>query len=179
MPMSQDFAELARQEVGAEPLETGMMIEVPSAVVMAQELAKEADFFSIGTNDLMQYLLAVDRNNSSVSYLYSPFHPAVVDILYEIRKTVAAIGKEVTVCGEMAGKTFTALMLMGMGYTSFSMSPLAIAEIKRIFTRIHYGYIKKTVKQITKLGSKTEIEEFLVETLLKKYPDLFIKPPDF
>jgi len=79
----------------------------------------------------------------------------------------------------MAGKTFTALMLLGMGYTNFSMSPLAIAEIKRIFTRVHYWYIKKTVRQLTRLGSKTEIEEFLVETLLKKYPDLFIKPPEF
>jgi len=160
-------------------IQVGIMIEIPGTVKIIKHLKDEIDFFSIGTNDLMQYLLAVDRNNSAVSYLYSPFHPAVVDILFEIRETVASIGKEVTVCGEMAGKTFTALMLMGMGYTNFSMTPLAIAEIKRIFTRIHYGYIKKTVKQISKLGSRTEIEEFLVETLLKKYPDLFIKPPDF
>lgn len=160
-------------------IQVGIMIEIPGIVKIIKHLKDEIDFFSIGTNDLMQYLLAVDRNNSAVSYLYSPFHPAVVDILYEIRKTVTAIGKEVMVCGEMAGKTFTALMLLGMGYTSFSMAPLAIAEIKRIFTHIHYGYIKRIVKQITKLGSKTEIEEFLVETLLKKYPDIFIKPPDF
>jgi phosphotransferase system enzyme I (PtsI) len=160
-------------------IQVGIMIEIPGIVKIIKHLKDEIDFFSIGTNDLMQYLLAVDRNNSAVSYLYSPFHPAVVDILYEIRETVTAIGKEVTVCGEMAGKTFTALMLLGMGYTSFSMTPLAIAEIKRIFTHIHYGYIKRIVKQITKLGSKTEIEEFLVETLLKKYPDIFIKPPDF
>ncbi len=170
---------LREKKLPDKEIQVGIMIEIPGIVKVIKHLKDEIDFFSIGTNDLVQYLLAVDRNNSALSYLYNPFHPAVVDILYEIRKTVAAIGKEVTVCGEMAGKTFTALMLMGIGYTSFSMSPLAIAEIKRIFTQIHYGYIKRTVKQITKLGSKTEIEEFLVETLLKKYPDLFIKPPDF
>jgi len=85
----------------------------------------------------------------------------------------------VTVCGEMAGRTFTALMLLGMGYTNFSMNPLAITEIKRIFTRVHYSFVRKTVRQLSKMSSKTEIEEFLVETLLKKYPDLFIKPPEF
>jgi phosphotransferase system enzyme I (PtsI) len=157
----------------------GIMIEIPAAVRIIKYLKDEIDFFSIGTNDLMQYLLAVDRNNSFVSYLYNPFHPAVINILYEILAEVSGIGKEVTVCGEMAGKTFTALMLLGMGYTRFSMTPLAIAEIKRIFTRVHYSYVKKTVNQLTKMSSKTEIEEFLVETLLKKYPDLFIKPPEF
>jgi len=170
---------LREKKLPNKEIQVGIMIEIPGTVKIIKYLKDEIDFFSIGTNDLMQYLLAVDRNNSAVSYLYNPFHPAVVAILFEIFETVAAIGKEVTVCGEIAGKTFTALMLLGIGYTSFSMAPLAIVEIKRIFTRIHYGYIKRTVKQITKLGSRTEIEEFLVETLLKKYPDLFIKPPDF
>ncbi|MGE5340414.1 MAG: phosphoenolpyruvate--protein phosphotransferase [Candidatus Omnitrophota bacterium] len=157
----------------------GIMIEIPAAVKIIKHLKDEIDFFSIGTNDLMQYLLAVDRNNSMVSYLYNPFHPAVVEILYEILDEATRIGKDVTVCGEMAGKTFTALMLLGMGYTHFSMNPLAITEIKRIFTRIHYSYIKKTVKQLTRFSSKTEVEEYLVETLLQKYPDLFVKPPEF
>jgi phosphotransferase system enzyme I (PtsP) len=97
----------------------------------------------------------------------------------EIREEISKIGKEVTICGEMAGKPFTALMLLGMGYTNFSMTPLAITEIKRVFTRIHYAAVKKTVKELTKLSSKTEIEEFLIESMLKKYPDLFIKQPVF
>ncbi len=160
-------------------MKLGIMIEVPAAVKIIKHLKDVVDFFSIGTNDLMQYLLAVDRNNSSVSYLYNPFHPAVLHILRDILHEVNAIGKEVTVCGEMASKTFTALMLLGMGYTQFSMSPIAIAEIKRIFTQVHYSYIKSTVKQLLHLSSKTEIEELLVETLLKKYPDIFIKPPEF
>ena len=169
-----------QQEKKLPPKETpvGIMIEIPGTVKIIKHLKEEIDFFSIGTNDLVQYLLAVDRNNSSVSFLYSPFQPAVVEILFEIFAEASRIGKEVTVCGEMAGKTFTALMLMGIGYTHLSMSPLAIVEIKRIFTRVHTSFIKKTVKQLTRLGSRTEIEEFLMETLLKKYPDLFIKPPD-
>ena len=178
--INQSKAELKEEnKLPAKDVQVGIMIEIPGTVKIIEHLKNEIDFFSIGTNDLIQYLLAVDRNNSSVSYLYNPFHPAVIDVLFEVMEKAARIGKEVTVCGEMAGKTFTALMLLGMGYTNFSMSPLAIAEIKRIFTRVHYTYIKKTVRQLTKLSSKTEIEEFLVETLLKKYPDLFIKPPEF
>jgi phosphoenolpyruvate-protein phosphotransferase (PTS system enzyme I) len=168
----------AEHKLPPKDIPVGIMIEIPGTVKIIKHLKEEIDFFSIGTNDLMQYLLAVDRNNSSVSFLYSPFHPAVVEILVEIYEEVSRIGKEVTVCGEMAGKTFTALMLMGIGYTRLSMSPLAIVEIKRILTRVHSSFIKKTVKQLTRLGSRTEIEEFLMETLLKKYPDLFIKPPD-
>jgi phosphotransferase system enzyme I (PtsI) len=142
-------------------------------------LRDEIDFFSIGTNDLVQYLLAVDRNNSSVSYLYSPYHPAVIEILIEIIEETAKIGKEVTICGEIAGQMFTSLMLLGMGYTNFSMNPLSIIETKRIFTRIHYSYLKKIVERLTGLASKTEIEEYLIEALLHKYPDLFIKQADF
>lgn len=160
-------------------VKVGIMIEIPAAVRIIKYLKEEIDYFSIGTNDLMQYLLAVDRNNASVSYLYNPFHPAVIDILNEILLEVTRIGKEVTVCGEMAGKTFTALMLLGMGYTQFSMNPLSITEIKRVFTRVHYSYIRKTVKQLSGISSKREIEEFIVETLLRKYPALFITPPEF
>jgi phosphotransferase system enzyme I (PtsI) len=157
----------------------GIMIEIPGVVSLIPHLERVVDFFSIGTNDLIQYSLAVDRNKDSVAYLYNPFHPGVVKVLMEIREEISKIGKEVTVCGEMAGKPFTALMLLGMGYTNFSMTPLAITEIKRIFTQVHYSYVKKTVKELARLSSKTEIEEFLIETMLKKYPDLFIKQPLF
>jgi len=153
----------------------GAMIEIPGTVKLIKHLGKEVDFFSIGTNDLIQYTLAVDRNNSAVSYLYNPFHPGVIETLMEIRAEVTKTGKDVTICGEMAGKAFTALLLLGMGYTHFSMNPLSITEIKRVFTRIHFSYLKKVVKQLSKFNSKAEIEEYLIESLLKKYPDLFIK----
>jgi phosphotransferase system enzyme I (PtsI) len=160
-------------------VDIGIMIEIPSAVTLIKYLKEEIDFFSVGTNDLTQYLLAVDRNKDSISYLYSPFHPAVIKILMEIKEEVSKIGKEVNICGEMAGKVLPSLMLLGMGYTNFSMTPLAIMEIKRIFTQIHYSYIRKAVKQLCNFSSRTEIEEFLIETMLKKYPHLFIKQPLF
>lgn len=169
----------AEKKLPTKDIKIGIMIEIPGVVKIIKYLANEIDFFSIGTNDMMQYLLAVDRNNSSVSYLYSPFHPAIISILTEILDEVNKIGKEVTVCGEMAGKTFSALMLLGLGYTNLSMSPLALIEIKRIFTQVHYSYLKKIVKQLSEFSSKSEIEEFLVETLLQKYPGLFVKPPEF
>jgi len=169
----------AERKLPEREIQFGIMIEIPGAVSLIKHLAAEVDFFSIGTNDLIQYLLAVDRNKDSVSYLYNPFHPAVIRVLMEIMEEINKIGKEATICGEMAGKPFTALMLLGMGYTTFSMTPLAITEIKRIFTQVHYSYVKKTVKELTKLSSKTEIEEYLIETMLKKYPELFLKQPIF
>ena len=160
-------------------LKLGVMIEIPGSVKLIKHLKDEIDFFSIGTNDLIQYLLAVDRNNSAVSYLFNPFHPAVIEILFEIIEETTKIGKEVTVCGEIAGQTFTALMLLGMGYTNFSMNPLSLIEIKRIFTNVHYSKVKSTVKNLVKLSSRGEIEEYLTETMLSKYPHLFIKQPVF
>jgi phosphotransferase system enzyme I (PtsI) len=160
-------------------VEIGIMIEIPGAVDIIKYLKDEIDFFSIGSNDLIQYLLAADRNNSSVSYLFNPFHPSVIQVLLRIKKEVSKLGKDVNICGEIAGKTFTAIMLLGMGYHNFSMNPISIPEIKRVFTNIHFSYIKKIVQKLSNLSSKTEAEEFLVETLLKKYPDLFIKQAVF
>jgi phosphotransferase system enzyme I (PtsI) len=152
----------------------GIMLEIPAAVRLIRHLKDDVDFFSIGTNDLIQYLLAVDRNNSEVSYLFSPFHPAVIHILKEIQREVAGIGKEVTICGEMAGKCFQALMLLGMGFTHFSMNAMAIAEIKRVFTQIHYSHLKRIVGKLEQFSSRSEIEEYLTESLLKLYPELLI-----
>ncbi|MEN8154015.1 MAG: phosphoenolpyruvate--protein phosphotransferase [Acidobacteriota bacterium] len=160
-------------------IKIGIMVEIPGTIKLIKHLKDEIDFFSIGTNDLIQYLLAVERNNSSLSYLFNPFQPSVIESLIEIREEISKTGKEVTVCGEIAGKTFTALMLLGMGYTNFSMNPLSIIEIKRIFTEIHYSHIRKTVKRLPEFSSRSESEEFLIESILKKYPQLFVKQPIF
>ncbi|MBE0664870.1 MAG: phosphoenolpyruvate--protein phosphotransferase, partial [Candidatus Aminicenantes bacterium] len=150
----------------------GIMLEIPAAVRLIRHLGDIVDFFSVGSNDLIQYLLAVDRNNSDVSYLFSPYHPAFIHILKEIRSEVDRIGKEVTICGEMAGQPVPALMLLGLGFTNFSMNALAIAEIKRVFTRIHYARLRKIVSQLDSFGSRTEIKTFFKKSLLELYPDL-------
>jgi phosphotransferase system enzyme I (PtsI) len=155
-------------------IKVGIMLEIPAAVKLIPHVKEEIDFFSVGTNDLIQYLLAVDRNNSAVSYLFSPFHPAVVQTLDEIRREAEKIGKEVTICGEMAGMIYPALMLLGIGFTRFSMNPLAIAEIKRVFTGVRVATVRNIVRRLLTLSSRTEIEEYLVESLLRKYPKLFI-----
>jgi phosphotransferase system enzyme I (PtsI) len=180
-----NIIETTRQELINEnkfpekKIEIGIMIEVPGVIDIIKYLADEVDFFSVGTNDLMQYLLAADRNNANVTYLLNPFHPAIIRTLIRLKKEIDQIGKQVTICGEIAGKTFTALMLLGMGFTDFSMNPMSIPEIKRIFTNIHYGRIKRIVNQLSTFSSKTEAEEFFIETLLRKYPDLFIKQAVF
>ncbi len=154
-------------------LKFGIMIEIPGAVKLIKHLKEEVDFFSIGTNDLIQYLLAVDRNNYNISHLYNPFHPAVVETLLEIRRETSKIGKEVTVCGEIAGQIFPSIMLLGMGYTNFSMNPCSIPEIKRVFNHIHYSYVQKIIAEMEKMNSKKEIEEFIIESMIIKYPELF------
>ncbi len=174
--MTETREELLRE--GAFPkkdVQVGIMLEIPGSVQLIRHLADDIDFFSVGTNDLIQYLLAVDRNNSDVSYLFSPFHPAVIRILKEIRRETERIGKDVTICGEMAGKCFQALMLLGLGFTNFSMNAMSIAEIKRVFTQVHYSHLKKIVGRLDQFSSRSEIEEYLTESLLKLYPDLLIR----
>jgi phosphotransferase system enzyme I (PtsI) len=167
------------QRAGTYPkrdIKVGIMLEIPAAVHLIPHLGDLVDFFSVGSNDLIQYLLAVDRNNPDVSYLFSPFHPAFLHALKEIRSASERLGKEVTVCGEMAGQRIPALMLLGMGFTNFSMNALAIAEIKRAFTQIDYARLRRVVGQLGRFGSRTEVEEFLNAELRKLYPDLFSSP---
>ncbi|MCU0237091.1 MAG: phosphoenolpyruvate--protein phosphotransferase [Acidobacteria bacterium] len=161
------------QRAGTYPkkdVKTGIMLEIPAAVRLIRHLGDAVDFYSVGSNDLIQYLLAVDRNNTDVAHLFSPFHPAFIHILREIRAEVDRAGKEVTVCGEMAGQRLTALMLLGMGFTNFSMNAMAIAEIKKAFTQIDYARLRRIVAQLKRFGSRTEVEAFLRAELEKQYP---------
>jgi phosphocarrier protein FPr len=127
---AQDFAEQARQEVGAAPVETGVMIEVPSAVVMAKDLAQEVDFFSIGTNDLTQYTLAMDRLHPMLARRADGLHPAVLRMVDQTVKAAQAAGKWVGVCGGVAGDPQGAMLLMGLGVKELSMSVPSIAAVK-------------------------------------------------
>ncbi len=171
--MAEARRELQRAGVGArKDVKVGIMLEIPAAVRLIRHLGNDVDFYSVGSNDLIQYLLAVDRNNVEVAHLYSPFHPALVHILKEIRREADRAGKEVTVCGEMAGQRLPALMLLGLGFTHFSMNALAIAEMKRIFTRVDYARLRRIVAQLDRFGSRVEIERHLRNELEKAYPGL-------
>jgi phosphocarrier protein FPr len=127
---AQDFAEQARQEVGAEPVDIGIMIEVPSAVVMAEELAKEVAFFSIGTNDLTQYTLAMDRLHPMLARQADGLHPAVLRMIDKTVQAAKAAGKWVGVCGGVAGDPKGAVILVGLGVSELSMSIPSIAAVK-------------------------------------------------
>ena len=124
-------AELAREGVrSSAPIRLGAMIEIPSAAVVADELAAEADFFSVGTNDLVQYLLAVDRGNQRVASLYDPCHPAVVRTLMVIFAAAQKRGIPAAVCGELGGDPLWAPLLIGLGVHELSMTPAALPEVR-------------------------------------------------
>jgi len=167
--------ELARKgRAPARKTPVGIMIEIPGVIPLMPHLRGLVDFFSVGTNDLIQYVLAVDRNNHAVSYLYSPFHPAVVSALRAIRRHADQLGCEITVCGEMAGQCFPGLMLLGLGFTDFSMNPMAISEQKRIFTGVDTRFLKTTVNKLSAISSRSQVEETLIEALVRRYPALFL-----
>jgi len=160
-----------RYQIG-ENVEIGIMIETPSAVAIADMLAREVDFFSIGTNDLIQYSLAVDRGNSRISYLYNDLHPS---ILRFIRDTVGAAHKEgiwVGICGEMPGSVYGTLLALGLGLDEISAGSYLIPEIKKIIRSVTFGEVKSLVRKVLKLSTAEEVKQFLDKYIADKRPEL-------
>jgi len=154
-------------------VEVGIMIEVPSAVVMADTLAAEADFFSIGTNDLIQYSLAIDRANEYVAHMYEPLHPAVLRL---IKQTVDAghnQGIEVAICGEMAGDVVTAPVLLGLGVDELSMRPSAIPHVKRLLRHSCSRQLQEIGRQVLKCADGVDVRNLLTRYLPTYYPEEF------
>ena len=135
----------------------GVMIEVPSAALVADELAREVDFFSIGTNDLIQYTLAVDRGNDLVAYLFEPFHPAVLRLIKRVTDAAHAQQIPVTVCGEMAGNPHSGLLLMGMGIDKLSMTPSALPEVKRAIRAASFDQLQALAEDVLDMHVIAEI----------------------
>ncbi len=152
----------------------GVMIEVPAAAGITDILVKEVDYLSIGTNDLIQYYLAVDRSNEFVSYLYKPLHPSVLRLIRFIIGAAAKEGKDVAICGEMAADPLSAIVLLGFGLKKFSMNPIFIPRIKKALRAVEYKTVRRIVSQALTLKTAQEIEEYLIEKLLVKHPDVFL-----
>lgn len=157
-----------------ETLPLGVMIEVPAAAALTDLLVKEVDYVSIGTNDLIQYFLAVDRSNEFVSYLYKPFHPSVLRLIRQVIKAAIAAGKDVAVCGEMAANPLSAILLLGLGLRNFSMNPIFIPRVKKALRSVEYKTVKRIVHQALKLRTAQEVEEYLIEKILVRHPKAFL-----
>ena len=148
-----------------ESCKIGAMIEVPSAAMVADQLAEEVDFFSIGTNDLIQYTIAVDRGNERVAYLYDPFHPGVLRMIKSVVDAGHAQNIPVSVCGEMAGDPLSALLLLGLGVDGFSMSPRALPEIKGTIRSVTREDANLISNHVLSLRTRAEIQSYLQDVL--------------
>jgi len=168
-------AELRREKQKFdERIPLGVMIEVPAAAAMTDLMLREVDYVSIGTNDLIQYFLAVDRSNEFVSYLYKPFHPAVLRLIRSVIQSAEKMKKDVTVCGEMAADPLSAIVLLGFGLRTFSMNPIFIPRVKKALRAVEVKTAEKIVAEVMKLRSAQEIEEYVIEEILVKHPQVFL-----
>jgi phosphotransferase system enzyme I (PtsI) len=150
------------------------MIEVPSASITADILAKEVNFFSIGTNDLIQYALAIDRINEHVSYLYEPLHPAILRIVRGVVQSAHQAGIPVAICGEMAAEPAYALILLGLGLDEFSMNPISIPKVKRALRMLRFEETRALVEQVFQLATASEIEGHIRDWMAKRFPEDFM-----
>jgi phosphoenolpyruvate-protein phosphotransferase (PTS system enzyme I) len=150
-----------------ETIEVGVMIETPAAAVIARHLAKEADFFSIGTNDLTQYTLAVDRGNELISGLYNPLSPSVLTLIKQVIDASHAEGKWTGMCGELAGDDRASLLLLGMGLDEFSMSAMSIPRVKQLIRSANYTEVKAMAEQALACATIAEVEAVL-DTFVKQ-----------
>jgi phosphotransferase system enzyme I (PtsI) len=148
-------------------LPVGMMVEVPSAALMASQFAREVNFFSIGTNDLIQYTLAVDRTNEKVASLYCPAHPAVLMLIRDVLRAAQRAAISVSICGEMAGEPQYALLLLGMGLTNFSMNSPDIAEVKKIIRSTTLKHAREVARRVMGYESERQILHYLREETRK------------
>lgn len=174
------------QEVGTElagegipfdsAIPVGIMIETPAAVMIASFLAQEVDFFSIGTNDLIQYFLAVDRGNEHVAYLYDPFHPAILRALKATCDAAHAAGINVAICGEMAGEPLYTLVLIGLGLDGLSMNPSCIPRVKRVLRHLSKRQGEELIEKLLLLATSKEVSAAIDQEMRILLPDLFAQP---
>jgi phosphotransferase system enzyme I (PtsI) len=151
----------------------GVMIETPAAAMKASSLAREVDFFSIGTNDLVQYTLAVDRANERVASLFSPADPAVIRLIRDVVRQGHRLGVDVSLCGEMAGQPEYTLLLLGLGLKTFSMRPKAIPEVKKIIRSVTLEHARTIARRVMRFETDRQINNYLKEETRKVLPGFF------
>lgn len=156
-----------------EKIEIGIMIETPSAVLIADLLAREVDFFSVGTNDLIQYSLAIDRTNEHLSHLYEPLHPAVLRSLKYVAEAAHAAGIPVCMCGEMAGEPDYLPILLGLGFDELSMNAVSIPKVKRILRRCSLREAQELAAQVLSFPTANEVESYLQTQITTRFSDSF------
>jgi phosphotransferase system enzyme I (PtsI) len=158
--------ELDEEGIPYDPdLKVGSMIEVPSAALQADHMAAECDFFSLGTNDLIQYLLAVDRVNEKIAHLYEPAHPSVIRMIHMVTAAAAAHDIPCSICGEMAGDPFYTELLLGLGVSSLSMASVSIPAIRARISELTLAEARKLAEAILQKATASE-----VKTLLQSRP---------
>ncbi len=177
--LCKQFLEREIEDLNAEGVacgdnvEVGIMIETPAAVLIADLLAKEVDFFSVGTNDLIQYCLAIDRGNEHVAYLYEPMHPAVLQALMRICQAAKNAGIPVGMCGEMAGEDLYSLVLIALGFDELSMNATNISRVKRILRQVEYAEVEDILNKLLLLPTAEEVALTLEEEMSRRYPQVF------
>ncbi len=165
-------AQLKKKNVACGEVRFGMMVEVPASAVMIDRLLPEVDFVSIGSNDLVQYLMAADRDNPKVSHLCQPLSPAVLRVLEGVIHHCNQQSKPVTLCGEMAGQPAAFALLLGMGLRRFSMSPAFVPTIKEIASKITIDQSQTIYQKAMRASTTTQVRKLLIQNLLEIAPEM-------
>ena len=172
MTLHDAMEDLEEEGVPFNPdIEVGMMLETPAAALQCREFTREVDFVSVGTNDLVQYLLAVDRGNERVSRFYNMSHPAVLRTLKEIIRTCAKAEVPCSLCGEMAGQPLYTLLLLGLGLRTFSMAPASIPELKKLIRLTTRPYAERVARKALTFETERQVTNYLRDTTRKILPD--------
>jgi len=167
---------LKRAKIPFDPkIEIGAMIEIPSASITADMLAREVDFFSIGTNDLIQYALAIDRVNEHVSYLYEPLHPAILRFIRNVVKAGEQHGIPVAICGEMAAEPAYVMILMGLGLQEFSMNPASIPKVKKMLRMSRFEESRALADRVFQFSTASEIERHVRTWMAERFPGDYVQ----
>lgn len=150
----------------SDALQVGIMIEIPAAAVLADQFAKEVDFFSIGTNDLIQYTFAADRMSSGVSYLYQPYNPSILRLIKHVIDSAHKEGKWTGMCGEMAGESLAAPLLLGLGLDEFSMSATSVLSQRKLIRSLSKAEMEELANKAINCSTMEEVVA-LVEAVIK------------